>query len=509
MAKKYSDKLFVLIKSLSASEKRYFSLYTQKHVLGDGNKYQLLFQLIDNQEQFDPEALLLAMYPGEKPKTNKFTELTGYLFDLVMRSLRSYNEQKSSRLRIKTMLQNAEILYNKNLFEHCRDMLDKSQKLAEQFEDFNALKEILRWRMKIAYVEADDNYILKNNDAVFEAETSLLDRQQLLSAYEHLFAKMLLLVHKDAFSRGPEEEALLKEILDNPIMQESYEHDSYRTYFIYHRVHSLAAYFKGDVKRFYDLNLVLLESLQAHGHWIKEDPTPYIAVLTNLVNSCNQLGRYDEMNELLELFKEVEPLTINDSIRMDSQYYLNKMFYNLKRGEFEVGIDIAKESMDMMKKYGKILFPMSFYSYYAYLYFAAKNYDEAIKWLNKILEIPGEREDLKSIAHIMLILAHYEMGNYMLLEYLMRSTQRFLKQRNRLHAFEKAILKFIRIASGVQDKVQLKQAYKKLRDEFAVLANHPHEKFVFEYFDFNAWLEAQLNNEDLSKLVKLKFNQRA
>ena len=45
--------LFQLVKSLSQSEKIYFKKYTSLHVLGGVNNYILLFNVIEQQKQYD------------------------------------------------------------------------------------------------------------------------------------------------------------------------------------------------------------------------------------------------------------------------------------------------------------------------------------------------------------------------------------------------------------------------------------------------------------------------
>ena len=43
-----SQDLYKLIKSLTKTEKRYFSKFAEKHVIGDQNNYYKLFKVIDN-----------------------------------------------------------------------------------------------------------------------------------------------------------------------------------------------------------------------------------------------------------------------------------------------------------------------------------------------------------------------------------------------------------------------------------------------------------------------------
>jgi hypothetical protein len=53
--------IFNIIKSLSMNEKRYFKIYCKQHVLNGQNKYVLLFDLIDQQTDFNDSSIKLEL----------------------------------------------------------------------------------------------------------------------------------------------------------------------------------------------------------------------------------------------------------------------------------------------------------------------------------------------------------------------------------------------------------------------------------------------------------------
>ena len=73
MPKTPSHKLFNLVKSLSGSEKRYFKLFVNKNQTGKDNKYILLFDALDTQENYDDEALREIVYPNQTIQSRKFS----------------------------------------------------------------------------------------------------------------------------------------------------------------------------------------------------------------------------------------------------------------------------------------------------------------------------------------------------------------------------------------------------------------------------------------------------
>ncbi|MFM9947652.1 MAG: hypothetical protein ACKV1O_06915, partial [Saprospiraceae bacterium] len=125
MPKTSSDRLFRLIKSLSATEKRYFKVF-----IGDtgnkGNKYASLFDAMDAQTEFDDEALRRQIYGGEPMQSRKYSELKAYLYELVLKSLQAYDENTSIDYKLKGMLQGVRALHRRAHFDECLQILTKA-----------------------------------------------------------------------------------------------------------------------------------------------------------------------------------------------------------------------------------------------------------------------------------------------------------------------------------------------------------------------------------------------
>ena len=91
-----NDHLFQLIKSLTASEKRYFKLFAAKQAEGRTTNYEKLFDAYNelpdgtyNEEEFAKtlKAKKLGKYLSDEKK---------YLTELVMKAMRVYSAEKKS-----------------------------------------------------------------------------------------------------------------------------------------------------------------------------------------------------------------------------------------------------------------------------------------------------------------------------------------------------------------------------------------------------------------------------
>ncbi|HKK39540.1 MAG TPA: hypothetical protein VJ949_08985, partial [Cryomorphaceae bacterium] len=58
MSNKASNQVHELIHSMTPAEKRYFKLYAERHSGNSKNNYHLLFQAIEDQDEYDEESIL-------------------------------------------------------------------------------------------------------------------------------------------------------------------------------------------------------------------------------------------------------------------------------------------------------------------------------------------------------------------------------------------------------------------------------------------------------------------
>lgn len=114
-----------------------------------------------------------------------------------------------------------------------------------------------------------------------------------------------------------------------------------------------------------------------------------------------------------------------------------------------------------MKRFDRVLsndYRILFHYQLAYFYFADTRYSKALDHLNKILgERNDPRTDIQSYGRVLNLMVHYELKNYDLIEYLCRSTRRFLNKKNGLYAFEKVILHFFNQVSRTQNVEAIKE----------------------------------------------------
>jgi tetratricopeptide (TPR) repeat protein len=508
MPKTPSSKLFDIVKSLSGSEKRYFKIFINSKEAAN-NKYVQLFDAIDAQVAFDDEVLRQAVYGSSPVETRKYSELKAYLYDLVLKSLQSYDEKSSVDYSLKKMLLGVRTLFKRSHFDDAKDLLQKAKKLALEHEHFNSLVEILDWEKRIAYAQTDIAFLDRELERLTLEERQYLEQLTNISDYRSIFFKILVSIRKDV-SRGRRQQAELATLMDDPLMKDEHMPRSHMARVLFFRIHSIYYFSTSNFEEFYRSSKSLLALMERNKAALKEDVSEYISALNNHIISCGWLERYDEVRQTLDKLIKVKPITTDDRVKIHRQYYMNKFRLCISTGEFEEGMTALRRHLKEMGKFDKKLFNKnSFFLQYFCIYFGVGNFEKALDSLNEWLKVMAgsiERKDLQSLARVLNLIIHYELGHTILLDSLLRSTYRYLNKENRLSEFERKMMGFIKDAGKPHTKKEMRQTLEALKKDFEHLSQSPSYG-VFELFDIISWLESKISGRTFAEVVKERFQR--
>ena len=144
----------------------------------------------------------------------------------------------------------------------------------------------------------------------------------------------------------------------------------------------------------------------------------------------------------------------------------------------------------------------------ACLYFGSGAYERAIDYLNKIINWKVDlRTDLQCYSRLLHLIAHYELGNYGILDSLIKSVYRFMAKMQNLSVVEEEIFKFIRKSFQLSVKT-IKPELERLLVKLKKLQNNRFETRAFIYLDIISWLESKLENIPVQEVLKRKFAEK-
>lgn len=503
---KVTDDLFQLIKSLDQSEKRYFKVFATMHIKGsDNNKYVSLFDAIDKQEVYDEE-VIRKQFKNEK-FLNQLHVAKNYLYNTILKSLRLYHSEKSKLNELMDTLRDVQILHDKSLYKQCKKLLEKAKKIALTYEKHSQVLAILDWEKTLArtssYTDIDEKQLMEFYNEHIETTEKLNN----INEYWKLTMKSFLLRKKQGEIRDKTELKKFNEIIKHPLLQTEEKATTFISKTLFFNIKGLYYLTNKDYNNLYKHCVKLVELLEANPLLLKEEN--YIGSLYNLLLVQLELKKYDEALKTIVKLRNFEAKSTSMITRIFVMSYDTELNLYLKTGEFDKGLKLVdeieqglKKHKDKINKESKVLFAYNI----AYLFFGLSEYDNSLKWINEIMNDKelNIREDIQCFARILNLLVHYELGNYDLIEYIMKSTRRYLSNKNKLHKFELIILSYIRKLINAKlddDKTFIFIEWKK---ELSSISDDILEINAFEYFDFISWLDSKIKKKSFAEVLKGK-----
>lgn len=507
MAKTPSDKLHRLIRSLTPQEKRYFRMFIRGKP-GQETKYLRLFEAMAGSDEFDEEKFKTKIYQNQPLESQKYSELKAYLYELLLKSLQGYDEQQSVEFRLNHLLQSVAVLFKRGHYDDCRELLHKAGKTARHYEAFAHQLEVLRWEKQLAYTRMDADFLHKRLEHLQYEETHTLEQLRNVSEYRKAFFSVYATIRREASHRGEDRQERLRQLVGQDFMANPDLATSHRARVYYYRALNLYYYAALDYEMFYETGGKLIGLLESKPHFLQENLADYIAALSNLILSCGLLRRYDEVRSSLEKLRALKPITYDDRRKIHRQYYSNKFVLCIYTGEFEEGRQEMAQCQSDAARYDLHDYETSsFFAQYSIICFGCRRYDEALDYLNYWLNQPRTvgREDLQSLARILLIILHFEMGNTVLLESLTRSATRFLRKKNRLLELERRFIQGMSEIMKAPDMARQKAVFRQMRGALQRLASVPDVRALLQTFDLDAWLESRLSGRTFARVVHEKW----
>jgi len=233
----------------------------------------------------------------------------------------------------------------------------------------------------------------------------------------------------------------------------------------------------------------------------------------NLMGAHFNLLNHEKLKESIRKFEEFtkQPIiTDNENNRILTYVYLYTAKLNLcfLQGNFTKGLKLVPFLEKMLKEYGPFLDKhrvLVFYYKIASLYFGSGDNEKAIDYLNRIINEKADlRTDLQCYSRLLHLIAHYELGNFELLEYLSKSVYRYMAKMQNLSKVEEEMFAFLRRSFRVGAHA-LKPEFEKLLETLKKYERNPLETRAFSYLDVISWLESKINNVNVQDVIREKY----
>lgn len=508
---KPSVELFNLIKSLTKSEKRYFKLTS---TLQSGEKnYLRLFEAIENQKVYDEEEI------KEKFKGETFIKHLpsekNHLYGLILKSLRGFHSDKSAAAQLQEQLRNIELLFNKALYKECFKLIKKSKKLAYEFEKFYFLLDLIDWEKRLIEEEYLQGNFDKDLNELVEEEGVCVEKLRNLAEYQKIYSKINYVFRRGGYARTEQDQKIVDEVSNYHLIKGKNTAISTKAATACYFIKGLCAITERNLEDTYINFSKVIKIMEENPPIMKELPKRYLKALNNLSYYYIDIKDWENFDitikKIRDLGDKLGAANIDIEINVFAYSYLAELVALEIKGEYEYAINHLipkveaglKEYNEKIKKEWAILF----YYNLATIYFGAEDYKTSLKYVNKILnEVEGKlRMDLFAFARILNLIIHYELGNFDLLEYTIKSTSRYVKKNNRNYAFESMFLKYMRKLIKAKSVIVKQDILRSLKSDILVLfKDQSYERVVMLYFDFIAWIDSKIERKPF---VEVKRNK--
>ena len=496
--------MFELIKSMSMAEKRYFKIFANRHTIGTQNNYITLFDLIEQMDTFD--VVVLAHQLEEKNISSKhLSSDKNYLYNLILRGLSAFYAGKTIGLRIKELLHQVEILFERGLYTHCLTLMKKARTQAQKYNLYPLLIEISYWeRLALSHLGQ-----IEKVGKVLQQTMEDMAWMDNMHAFMKLYYEMLALEQKIPEARTEEEVAVLDAFMAHPFLEDESIPLSFQAKLHYWRIYAKYYHCVNDREKELSAYEHLLSLMDVNNNYAEEFPDEYVSVYGRILNLKfhinddafqNSLTYFRDFPKRIKKAKrsvEARVMTMSNSIEI-SRLIIHRKFHQAK--------DLLPSIHDILYRFRNRMTrgdQLAFNYLFAYVRLAHGDYKQALGFINIILNEYNyaDRPALFAYSEILNLVIHYHLGNYSVIKYKSGSVRRMLKKEGRLHGIETSLLNlFNKLSRGDMKgkEFELKQM-KSFSEEIRMLLNQKFERKALENFDSLHWLESTINNRTMAE----------
>ena len=509
MPNRSTDSLFQLIHSLTKSEKRNFKLYVQRNSSNNDLKIVQLFDAIDKLSVYDENILIKKTASIKK---QQLPNIKAHLYKQILSSLRLLGSNENIDIQLHEQLDYAKILDNKGLYHQSLKILERIKEIAKANNQLTFMMEVLSVEKKIETLHITRS--MQDRADALTAEVNNAGRHHLR---ESLLSNLALNLYswyiKNGFARNKTDEKEIENYFHEHLTEEIKNPEGFYEKLYYSQSYCWYAFIRQDFLLYYRYTQKWVDQFKEHPHMVKIETGNYIKGLHNLLNAHFNLRNYpgfEKTLQVLEDFSNSDIVKLNDNNRIQVFVYLYiaKINQHFLEGTFKEGLKIVDEITRQLDEYDLYLDQhrtLIFYYKIASLYFGAGDNDKAIDYLNKIINWKVSlRNDLQCYARLLHLIAHYELGNFQLLEYLIKSVYRFMAKMQNLSLVEEEIFKFLR-KSFYLSAGKIKPEFEKLLNTIKQFETSKFETRAFAYLDVVSWLESKVYNKPVYEIIREKY----
>ena len=514
MASTTTDHLFRLIKSMTKAEKRSFKLYVNRSGgAGDSALFVQLFDVLDKQTEYDEEGIFQKI---PELKRSQLSNMKRHLYKQILTSLRLLHISKNIDIEIREEIDFARVLYNKGHFQQSLKLLDRIKAIARETHQDLLHLEIVEFEKMI-----ESRHITRAIESRADQLTAESEKRHNVvsnvTRLSNLALKMFSFYVKTGHVKNESESMFITEFFKSNLPELQYDELTFFEKIYYCQSYVWYYYILQNFPMHFRYTQRWVDLFDEYPNMKLKDPELYLRGLNSLLTALFYIGQHEKFGQVLkqmELFiaRTADEFDTNLEVQAFTFLYTAKINKHYLEGTFSEGLFLVPELVEKLERYDDFLDrqrTLVFYYKIACLYFGSGDNGKAIDYLNDIINFRAGAlvSDIQCYARILHLIAHFELGNYSLLEYLVKSVYRFLGKMEDLNMVQREILTFLRKEIRTDPK-DMRRAFIQLKSKLEKLQNHPNERRSFLYLDIISWLESKIAGKTVQDVIREKFGKK-
>ncbi len=505
----FTDALFQLIQSLEKSEKRHFKLYIKRSSAKEDLKIIQLFDALDKLPEYDEKFLMKKLSPITKPQ---LANLKTHLYKQVLASLRLLKSTENIDLQLSEHLDFARVLYNKGLKPQALKMLEKAKELAKANHKYNYLAQVISLEKKIETLHITRSSQEKTDLLAAEA-LEISEHIDSVVRLSNLALQLYRWYIKNGHARNLADEEDVRNFFNSNLPVNAHEvTDFYEKLYLY-QSYCWYGFIRQDFLMYYRYSRKWIDLYQEQELMKTVEIGHYIKGMHNLLNAHFDLRNYQQFETTLrdfEDFAKTPVANLHDNFRIHTFIYINgaKINQHLMMGTFADGLKLVPYVVEKLDEYSLYIDKhriMVFNYKIASMYFGNGDYSTSIDYLQNLIHGNIDmRIDLQCYARLLHLMAHYEMGNYDIIESLIKSVYRFMARMKNLTVVEEEMFRFLRTSFAISPR-KLKPELEKFLHKIKHLEKNRYETRAFAYLDVISWLESKVYEKPMGTVIYEKY----
>jgi hypothetical protein len=509
MANRSPDILFQLVQSLEKAEKRHFKLYIKRSSSRDNLKIVRLFDALDKLKEYDEKLLLKKLSGIQKPQ---LANLKTHLYKQLLASLRLLKSADSIDLQLNEQFDYGHILYKKGLFQQSLRILDRAKEVAKSHQKYNFLTQVLALEKRIENLHITRS--MHDRAEMLSAEiVEITSRINMVERLSNLALQLYSWYIRYGHARNEEDETGVKQFLKDNLPDGAEEQTGFYERLYLYQSYCWYAFIRQDFLQYYRYTQKWVNLFHEQPLMMRVETGHYIKGMHNLLNAHFDLRNYRQFAVTLKQFENLsrtQRVQEHDNFRIQAFIYISQARINqhFMLGTFKQGLSLVPGIEEKMEEYSLFLdrHRVLVLNYkIATLYFGSEDYATCIDYLQKIIHDQVDlRYDLQCYSRLLHLLAHYEMGNFEIMESLTKSVYRFMAKMENLTVVEEEMFKFLKASFRVS-RQKLKLELELFLNKIKHLEKNRFETRAFAYLDIISWVESKVYRKPMGEIIHGKY----